>query len=579
MASPETQAIALHREGKEDSAIEAYHKLVNNGTRDYRIYINYAVLLKKKDNVKNSQLLLEHALKIGVRHPWLFNNLANIYVRSESPCRAIPLLLDAIKEDPNYLDPTLTLASLLHEQGHKCLGRSILINHLSNKNLSSKDSLRICIGLLGLYSHESYSNTINSTTPSLLRYLESTNSLAFLDLEPLETLQFLLAKIQILGETASTEALINVSNSINKLTSELKLADPANYNKAVTRARSGLWNLSCVLLRKGSHELGWKYYDNGLQVPAPAPQKWQRALFKPYTFAELPLLSTDSLVDAKSILLLGEQGIGDAMMFVQCITHLRKKTSARITVALNKRLVPIYKDSLRDIDVLIDSEVRIKYPDAKSNFDFQLPIGSLSRLLSLTPENTRSPGILLTDEEESSKLREKYINAFNKTLENPFLLGISWQGGGRPDRISLKSVRLEELISLFNKSNIIPVSLQYGDDRPHVNKFNNTYSQNLLHDDSIDPVSDLHGFLPQVKAMDAVISIANTTVHCSGGLNVPTLCLVSKSADWRWLKPDIYKGSYWYSTVDAAYQDESGSWKQAIQQAEDWLDQQIANTK
>ena len=52
-----------------------------------------------------------------------------------------------------------------------------------------------------------------------------------------------------------------------------------------------------------------------------------------------------------------------------------------------------------------------------------------------------------------------------------------------------------------------------------------------------------------------------------------------KSADWRWLKPDIYKGSYWYSTVDAAYQDESGSWKQAIQQAENWLDQQIAKTK
>ena len=123
MASPETQAIALHREGKEDSAIEAYHKLVNNGTRDYRIH-QLCSSSQEKDDVKNSQLLLEHALKIGVRHPWLFNNLANIYVRSDSPCRAIPLLLDAITEDPNYLDPTLTLASLLHEQGHKCLGRA-----------------------------------------------------------------------------------------------------------------------------------------------------------------------------------------------------------------------------------------------------------------------------------------------------------------------------------------------------------------------------------------------------------------------------------------------------------------------
>ena len=62
MASPEAHAIALHREGKEDSAVEAYHKLVNNGTRDYRVYVNYAALLKGKNNIDGAQRLLEHAL-------------------------------------------------------------------------------------------------------------------------------------------------------------------------------------------------------------------------------------------------------------------------------------------------------------------------------------------------------------------------------------------------------------------------------------------------------------------------------------------------------------------------------------
>ena len=459
----------------------------------------------------------------------------------------------------------------MHEHGHKNLGRGILINHLANKKLSSKIRYEY-IGLLGLYSSESYSDIISSTTPSLLRFLECTNTLASSELKPLDTLQFLLAKLQILGGTGTSEALMSVVDTIDKLTSQLRANNSPDYSKAITRARSGLWNLSCVLLRLGSHELGWKYYDNGLQVPAPAPQKWQRALFKPYTFAELPLLTCEKLESANSVLLLGEQGIGAAMMFVQCITHLKKRTNARITLGLNKRLVPIYKDSLQNVDVLVDSEIRIKYPNATSQFDFQLPIGSLSRLLSLTPQRTRSHGLLVTNVKESMRLRQKYISQHGKSVEKPFLLGISWQGGGKPDRINLKSVKLEQLISLFKKKNVIPVSLQYGDDEPHVRKFNLANSQNLIHDDSIDPVSNLHGFLPQVKAMDAVISIANTTVHCSGGLNVPTLCLVSKNADWRWLKPNIYKGSYWYSTVDAEYQSESGSWDNAISNAEKWLD-------
>ena len=157
-------------------------------------------------------------------------------------------------------------------------------------------------------------------------------------------------------------------------------------------------------------------------------------------------------------------------------------------------MVPIYKDSLQNVDVLVDSEIRIKYPNATSQFDFQLPIGSLSRLLSLTPQRTRSHGLLVTNVEESMRLRQKYISEYGKSVEKPFLLGISWQGGGKPDRINLKSVKLEQLISLFKKKNVIPVSLQYGDDEPHVRKFNLANSQNLIHDDSIDPVSIFMAF-------------------------------------------------------------------------------------
>ena len=65
---------------------------------------------------------------------------------------AIPLFISAITEDPNYIDPeTFPCNSPTRARSKKILAE-LLISHLSNDKLSSKDSLRICIGLLGLYS-------------------------------------------------------------------------------------------------------------------------------------------------------------------------------------------------------------------------------------------------------------------------------------------------------------------------------------------------------------------------------------------------------------------------------------------
>ena len=50
----------------------------------------------------------------------------------------------------------------------------------------------------------------------------------------------------------------------------------------------------------------------------------------------------------------------------------------------------------------------------------------------------------------------------------------------------------------------------------------------------------MDSWLSQVAAMDAVISIANTTVHGSGGCGTPTLCLVSQQSDC-WIEPDTIK--------------------------------------
>ena len=326
------------------------------------------------------------------------------------------------------------------------------------------------------------------------------------------------------------------------------------------------WNLSILFLKSGRLKEGWSLFDFGLRVKADGPQRWQRSLKKPFASSSIPLWRGESLLN-KKILLLGEQGIGDSMMFATLIPRL-VDNGAQVFFYPGERLNAIYKDS--NINLTVVSAVDLKtHKYTPNDFDYQSPIASIcqhgfdviSKYSPITP-------VLRANTARTDLLRSKYYKG------KP-LVGISWQGGGRPKRIKKKSCELVDLMPIFSRTDVDFVSLQYGNDGPILEKFNKKHNLSIIHDDDVDPIKDMYGWLSQVKAMDFVISIANTTVHGSGGLGIPTMCLVSTDSDWRWINPEIYKGNYWYSKVDTAYQSEDGGWYDAVKETNEWLSSQI----
>ena len=137
-----------------------------------------------------------------------------------------------------------------------------------------------------------------------------------------------------------------------------------------------------------------------------------------------------------------------------------------------------------------------------------------------------------------------------------------------------KSINLIPLLRSLDVDGITFVSLQYGDDSAIVSKASSKTGVQVIHDDSMDPVSDFVGWLPQVAAVDCVLSVANTTVHAAAMLGKPTFCLVSNQSDWRWINPSIYEGNYWYKDVHCSYQSDNGDWDAALIDAKIWLKQQ-----
>ena len=136
------------------------------------------------------------------------------------------------------------------------------------------------------------------------------------------------------------------------------------------------WNLSIGFLRNGLLDKGWSLYDHGLRVPAAGPQKYQRSLKKFFTPSELNLWD-GKFVKGLRLLIMGEQGIGDSMMFATLISQLVDRDLV-ITFVPGDRLVNIYRRSLDGIDVLTHKEMLAK---KLTDFDAQIPAGTLPRLV------------------------------------------------------------------------------------------------------------------------------------------------------------------------------------------------------
>lgn len=331
------------------------------------------------------------------------------------------------------------------------------------------------------------------------------------------------------------------------------------------------WNQACLLLKQGEMALGWRLYEFGLRAPAREPQRWQRALMKVFKASEVPVWRGEELAEGSRLLLLQEQAIGDTMMFLQLMPALMRQP-IHITLLLPSRLVDIYTRTFPKIRIVStqNAENELK----ASDFDWQCPVGSLPRHLLKSWIDLGAPNLRLKCQASlKTKLRREYRRGLAK--DKP-VIGISWSGGARRERIRVKSLRVDEFGELMQSIDARFVSLQYGEFSKQIAKWQ-AQGIDIQSNPEINPLRDMDSWLAQVAACDLVISVANTTIHGAALTGIPTLCLLSRGSDWRWV--DQIDGSYWYDCVDVARQERNGSWKPALASAPEWVRHRMDDPK
>ena len=278
----------------------------------------------------------------------------------------------------------------------------------------------------------------------------------------------------------------------------------------------------------------------------------------------------------KHILICPEQGIGDEVMFASILPELEPQVGqskdTHITLACDVRLVDLFNRSF-DFLTAIPKDPDSRYADLEKDLDYWMFIGSLPKFYrnNIKDFDKYRPYLKVDD-----VLLNKWQDRFSE-LECKLNIGISWIGGGKTEENKRdRSLALEQMLPILKQVNQTAniINLQYGDHIEEIQNFKSQTGITIYDWKDADPLKNLDNFAAQIKALDLVISIDNSTVHFSGALGVKTFIMLPFNQDWRWAEDR--NDSYWYPNMIQLFrQKEDSMWDDVIQNVVGALGQKL----
>lgn len=310
------------------------------------------------------------------------------------------------------------------------------------------------------------------------------------------------------------------------------LLEPRNIEARFYRA--------IAALRQNDFARGWDGYE----------VRWDRGDLRRPEFCATEW--DGSPLDGLSVLVYGEQGIGDEIFFASCIPELLiRESNSRI--ACNPRLLPLFARSFPQAEIVAGPQVvETDRPVLQANM--QIAIGSLPRFFRRSERDFPSRRrYLVADPARIHFWRERIAR-----LGKGKTVGISWRGGSHPADVSRRSITLDQWEPILSLPDVNFINLQYGD------VFGELEHQRAIHRfPDVDPLRELDDFAALVSALDAVVTVDNTTAHLAGALGVPLHLLLPIEADWRWGRGTSH--SLWYPHAVLHRQQQLGEWRIVIE--------------
>ncbi len=267
----------------------------------------------------------------------------------------------------------------------------------------------------------------------------------------------------------------------------------------------------------------------------------------------------------KKILIHGEQGIADELMYATCLGEVITQSGYCILQA-HPKLVTLLKRSFPGVQVETRDQNQASFLRLAQDrsIDFQAAMGSLMTWLRPSAATfVRHSGYLVVDPALQQKWQERV-----KSLGAGLKVGISWRslllkrGVLTSDRIK-GSTDLSQWRELFSLPNVSFIKLQYGDVAEEIVQARHDHGMQLHDWEDLDPTNDLEGLAALIANLDLVISIDSTAGALAGALGKPVWTLVAYGAGNAW--PLVHPDETWFPSMTFYRQERPGDWAGVFQ--------------
>jgi tetratricopeptide (TPR) repeat protein len=304
----------------------------------------------------------------------------------------------------------------------------------------------------------------------------------------------------------------------------LAIASKPDYEEAY-------WNNALALLQTGDYAQGWALYE----------WRWKRQAFTPIIRNfDCPLwLGKESLQD-KTVVLHGEQGLGDSIQFSR-YAALAQQLGARVVLEVDGSLVAL-------LGSLKGPKQVVARGTALPKADFHCPLLSLPLAFQTTVDTIPASGAYLLPDLE--RIAVWSVRLGPKRAPR---IGLVWSGDPAHRNDHNRSLKLKTLLAH------LPMGYEYISLQKDIRE--NDRTDLAARSDIRDMGHALTDFAETAAAcveMDLLITVDTSFAHLSAALGKPTWILLPVQSDWRWLLDR--EDSPWYDSARLFRQNTMGDW-------------------
>ncbi len=324
------------------------------------------------------------------------------------------------------------------------------------------------------------------------------------------------------------------------------------------------WEYAMQLLTQGVWGRGWDFFESRHQIfgtqdlnicPLPWPQ-WRGQSLR-----------------GKTIVVHGEQGVGDEIMYASMLPNLLAK-GANVVLACVPSLVEVFSFNFPTIKVVPHKRGSLQNWDHAlptwtheaviGEVDYQIPIASLGQFVRRKASDFPRKAYLRADPERVTKMT-KHLNAVAKQnlqvpKRIPFRVGLAWCGSLGDDYARARSMPLGQmraLIDIGKSRGWQFVSLQ---SRQYAKQIHDEPDFQLL--DMSDYTDDFADLAALMVDLDLIITVDTSYGHLAAALGLTTWRMVTHTCDWRWGWGR--NDSVWYPNDRLFRQPKDGDWGAVI---------------